>query len=180
MDDLDNGQSPLWMGVLVAAAILFSFALSCGMPFAALGALAALTLPSKDAALLAGLGWLANQVIGFGFLGYPLETTTLAWGAALGLSAVAAVGAALAALQRMRVAASTLRLAGAFFAAWAAQQGVVFVASLLLGGTATAFAPAVVWLIFWTNGLAFAVLLLAQVIGAQVGLARPPIGQLAG
>ena len=51
------------MGVLVAAAILFSFALACGMPFAALGALAALTLAPRDSALLASLGWLANQAI---------------------------------------------------------------------------------------------------------------------
>jgi len=83
------------MVVLVATAILFSFALACGMPFAALGALAALTLPARDALVLAVLGWLANQAIGFGFLGYPLDAMTLAWGVALGFSALTAVVGAL-------------------------------------------------------------------------------------
>lgn len=180
MEGSDTRQSPLWMGVLVAAAILFSFALACGMPFAALGALAALTLAPRDAVLLAGLGWLGNQAIGLGFLGYPLDAMTLAWGVALGLSALAAVGAALVALQRTPVAGSAIRLAVAFLAAWVAQQGTVFAASLVLGGTAAAFAPAVVWFIFWTNGLAFAVLLGAQALGARAGFARPPLGQAAG
>ena len=78
------------MIVLVAAAILFSLALACGMPFAALGALAALTLPKRDAIVFAGLGWLANQVIGFGFLAYPLDAMTFAWGIALCMSAFGA------------------------------------------------------------------------------------------
>jgi len=165
------------MGVLVAAAVLFSFALACGMPFAALGALAALTLTPRDAALLAGLGWVANQAIGFGFLGYPFDAKTLAWGVALGLSALAAVGAAVAALHRVPVNGIVFRSALSFFAAWVAQQGTVFAASVLLGGTATAFAPSVVWFILWTNALAFAVLVVTQALGAFAGLARPALGQ---
>lgn len=179
MPEENAGRAALWMGVLVATSILFSVALACAMPLAALGALAALTLAPRNAALLAGLGWSANQAIGFGVLGYPLDATTLAWGAALGLSALAAVGSAIIALRRAPAESVAGRLAVAFLSAWAAQQGTVFGASLLLGDTATAFAPAVVWFIFWTNGLAFAVLLLAQRIGAQIGLARPPLGQSA-
>ncbi len=180
MRDRDVGQSPLWMGVLVAASILFSFALACGMPFAALGALAALTLAPRNAMVLAGLGWLANQAIGFGFLGYPLDAMTLAWGVALGLSAFAAVGASLFALRRMASAGSAVRIPLAFLAAWAGQQGTVFAASLVLGASETAFAPPVLWFIFWTNGLAFALLFCAQALGARAGLARPPLGQPAG
>lgn len=171
-------KSATWMVFLVAVAVLFSFALACGMPFAALGALAALTLAPRDALWLAGLGWLANQVIGFGFLGYPLDAMTFAWGIALGASAVAAATAALWAMSRAALPA--LRLAIAFLAAWAGQQATVFAASLFLGGTASAFAPGVVWFIFWTNALAFVLLLTVQMIGARAGLARTPVAHLAG
>lgn len=173
MQDQGIQQPSLWMGALVTTAILFSFALACGMPFAALGALAALTLQPKDAAVLAGLGWIANQAIGFGFLGYPVDTMTLAWGVALGLSALAAVGAAVLMLARVQGMKPALRLALTFFAAWVAQQGAVFAASLLLGGTASAFEPSVVWFILWTNALAFAVLIGVQSLGALAGFARP-------
>ncbi|MEN0001766.1 MAG: hypothetical protein AAF940_12875 [Pseudomonadota bacterium] len=177
MLDQEAGQSPLWMFVLIAAAILFSFALACGMPFAALSALAALTLAPRNAIVLGGLGWLANQMIGFGFLGYPLDAMTLAWGIALGVSAIAAVGAGLIMVRRSALTSLPLRLGTAFLAAWIAQQATIFVASLLLGGTATAFAVDVVWFIFWTNALAFIVLLAAQYVGARFGLAHSPIAQ---
>ncbi len=180
MHNADIGQSPLWMGVLVSAAILFSFALACGMPFAALGALAALTLAPRDAALLAGLGWLANQAIGFVFLGYPLDAMTLAWGVALGASALVAVEAARLALRNLPAESAALRLSLAFLGAWAGQQATVFAASLVLGGTVTAFAPHVIWFIFWTNALAFAVLLGVQALGARAGFARPAHLQRAG
>ena len=179
MRDRDVRQSPLWMGVLVAASILFSFALACGMPFAALGALGALTLAPRSAFVLAGLGWLANQAIGFGFLGYPLDATTLAWGVALGLSAIAAAGAAILALRLTGRAGLAFRVPAAFLAGWLGQQGTVFVASLLLGASASAFAPAVLWFIFWTNALAFIGLLAAQWLGARIGLARPPLERIA-
>ncbi len=180
MRDRDVGRTALWMGVLVAASILFSFALACGMPFAALAALGALALVPRKAFLLAGLGWLANQMIGFGFLGYPLDAMTLAWGVALGLSALAGVGAAVLALRFTARAGFAVKVPTAFLAGWAGQQGTVFMASLLLGASASAFAPAVLWFIFWTNALAFVGLLAAQWLGARVGLARPPLGQPAG
>ena len=180
MIDADIRQSPLWMGALVAASILFSFALACGMPFAAIGALAALTMGPRDAALLAGLGWLSNQAIGFGFLGYPFDAMTLAWGVALGASALAAVGAARLALRNLLTASAAARLPLAFVAAWVAQQATVFAASLVLGGTTAAFAPDVIWFILWTNALAFAGLLGAQALGAWAGVARPASLQRAG
>ncbi|MEM1378433.1 MAG: hypothetical protein AAGG69_13690, partial [Pseudomonadota bacterium] len=168
------------MVALVAIAIVFSFALACGMPFAAIGALAALTLAPRNAFVLAGLAWAANQVIGFGFLGYPFDLTTLAWGVALGVSAFAAVVAAMIGIQKSANASPLVNISLAFLAAWTAQQAVVFGAGLILGGTASAFAPAVVWFIFWTNALAFIVLFAAQLIGARVGVAKPPLPQALG
>ncbi|MEM9230803.1 MAG: hypothetical protein AAGB10_14475 [Pseudomonadota bacterium] len=172
MSDATPAQSPIWMGILVAVAILSSFALACGMPFAAIGALAALTLGPRDALVLAGIAWSTNQIIGFGFLGYPYDLLTFAWGAALGISALAAVVGAVLALRPFGSGSLAL-LPIAFIAAWASQQGAVFLASLVLGASEIAFAPAVLWFIFWTNALAFTALVLVQVIGARIGMARP-------
>lgn len=171
------GQTRAWMAVILAAAIFFSFALACGMPFAAVGALAALTLPLREAVLFAGLGWVANQVVGFVFLGYPFDVMTLAWGVALGTSAFAAAMAAHFALRYVAGGSTLEKRFATFLAAWAAQQGTVLVWSFVLGGTTSAFAPAVVWFILWTNALAFVVLLGVQFLGALAGVARPPHGQ---
>ncbi|MEL6464389.1 MAG: hypothetical protein AAFQ58_05410 [Pseudomonadota bacterium] len=172
MNTTSSAPPLIWMGILIATGVLFSFALACGMPFAAIGALAALMFSAREAFLLSGLGWLANQVIGFGFLDYPLDAMTFAWGAALGCSAIAAVAVARFALSRIDTSALPLRVLISFAAAWAGQQGTVFVASLVLGGTSSAFAPAVVWFILWTNTVAFAGLFVAQIVGAKAGLAN--------
>ena len=172
MNSIASTPSLIWMGILIAAAVLFSFALACGMPFAAIGALAALMFSAREAFLLSVFGWLANQVIGFGFLEYPLDTMTFSWGVALGCSAIAAVAAARLALSLIRTIALPIRFLLGFVAAWVGQQGTVFVASLILGGTISAFAPAVVWFIFWTNAVAFAGLFVAHVVGAMAGLAN--------
>ncbi|NRB03214.1 MAG: hypothetical protein HRU30_08115 [Rhodobacteraceae bacterium] len=177
MSEQAPNQSLIWMTILVAAAILFSLALACGMPFAALGALAALTLPKRDAMVFAGLGWLANQAIGFGFLAYPLDTMTFAWGIALCMSALGAVVGAERAQGLLAGSSSLVRTGAAFLSAWAVQQGVVFVASLVLGGTENAFTASVVWFIFWTNALAFVVLVCLQSVGARIGLAHSLKGQ---
>lgn len=156
---------------LVAAAVLFSFALACAMPFAAIGALAALVLPWREALVTAILGWLVNQVIGFGALGYPTDMTTLAWGAVLGLSAVAAVMAALVS-QRQR--ARHFFVAGAliaFAAALLAQQAVVYAASWLLPSHPSAFSLPVIWQIGWTNALAFVTLGALYSLGSLAGIA---------
>lgn len=148
------------------------------MPFAALGTFAALTLPARDAFKLAGLGWIVNQAIGFGLLGYPLDLLTIAWGFALGMSAFAAVAAARWGMERG--ARDLSRLVLAFGAGWFGQQATVFATSLLLSGTASAFAPGVVWFILWTNALAFGVLILLQSAGARFGVASAPLPYRAG
>lgn len=163
---------PVWMGALVVVAALTSFALACGMPFVAIGALTALTLVWRDALILAGLAWFTNKILGFGFLNYPLDPLTLTWGLPLGLSALAAIGGAMLSI-RLLGAASLANLQISFVDAWASQQTAVFVASLLLGASETPFAPSVLWFFFWTNAVAFSALIPAQAVGARVGLARP-------
>ncbi|MEM8856348.1 MAG: hypothetical protein AAGD34_21820, partial [Pseudomonadota bacterium] len=103
----------------------------------------------------------ANQAVGFGFLNYPVDGHSLAWGLALGLSAL---GAGLAAHAMRTVQPVALCAAAAFLAAFLAQQGTVFAASLILPSHPDAFAPEVIAGLFVTNLLGFAVLLGAVVI----------------
>ena len=180
MGDSNTWSAPVWSVVLVAASMLYSFALACGMPFAALGALAAIALPRREAFATAILGWLANQVVGFGFLDYPTDLSTIAWGIVLGISALAAVLAARAihgaAARWPMVARATL----VFVAALLAQQVVVYAASWLLSSHPSAFSLPVLWQIGWTNALAFIALGLLYRLGAVIGLAPSAPRQAAG
>ena len=180
MSDSNAWSAPVWSLVLVAASMLYSFALACGMPFAALGALAALALPRREAFATVILGWLANQLVGFGFLGYPTDPSTLAWGLALGLSALAAVAAARA-IDGVAARLPVLGVAAlAFIAALLAQQAVVYAASWPLPSHPSAFSLLVLWQIGWTNALAFIALGLLYRLGAVVGLAPSAPRQAAG
>src|SRR5437667_9327199 len=61
----------VWIALLVVASAAYSLAIACATPFAAFAAIAALTVPRRDALLLIGLVWFANQAVGFGMLHYP-------------------------------------------------------------------------------------------------------------
>lgn len=142
----------VWLAI---ASVVLSLALACAAPFAGLAATAALFLSPRHAVAAALVGWAANQAVGYGFLGYPMDSQSFAWGAVLGVSAVTA---ATAALGSMRLAPAAIAPAVAFIAAFAAQQATVFAATAILPSHPEAFALAVVAGLFATNALAFAVL----------------------
>ncbi len=168
-----------WIAMLGAASVVFSFAMACATPFAAIAALGALALNRADAYLAAGLAFLINQVIGFGFLGYPLDAMTIAWGAAIGVSALSAVAAARVAVGSLRAARPAAAL-GAFAAALLAQQLTIYAASFVLASHPSAFSLPVLIDIASMNALAFVALGVLQAAGARIGVARPPLGQTAG
>src|SRR5262245_44914939 len=55
--------------MVILSSIGFSFALACAAPLAALATLAALKMSRRDLFTFVGAAWLANQLIGYGFLG---------------------------------------------------------------------------------------------------------------
>ncbi len=164
----------LWLALLVAASVGFSLGFACATPFAAFAAAAALTLKRRDALLLAAAVWLANQVVGFGFLAYPWTAETLAWGVALGaatvLAAMAARATALGLSQLGRLEAAL----AAFLAAFAVYEGTLLAVALALLGGTDAFSPEIVGRIFAINGAAFAGLLVLNRLARVVGLAAGP------
>ena len=71
--------STLWAVALGLTAALGSYGLACVFPFAALAALAAVTLPTRHAAILIGATWVVNQLVGFTLLPYPHDGQAVVW-----------------------------------------------------------------------------------------------------
>jgi len=171
----------LWLALLVASSIAFTFGFACALPFAAFGAIAAMTLPGRDALLLSVALWLVNQVIGFTVLHYPWDGLTFVWGAVLGAVAVLSTGAAQVVTRGRGVVAGSLP---GFAAAFVAYEGSLYIVSAAaLGGTED-FTVAIVIRILAINAGVFAGLLaVSQMIAAAAGswiglLGRPatPVG----
>jgi hypothetical protein len=151
-----------WIAIVVSASTVLSYGLACAVPFAALAAVAALTLTRRDALLLVAPAWLANQAVGFGLLSYPWDFETFEWGLALlAVSAFATLGAGLCASRFGAVP----RIAGAIFvflAAFAIYEGLLLIVSVVAGSGTGAFEPATVARIFAINAAACAALLVAS------------------
>ncbi|MDP9008230.1 MAG: hypothetical protein M3N91_05910 [Pseudomonadota bacterium] len=160
-----------WGGILTVVTVVSTLAVACGMPFAALGTLAALYLPRRDAFVLIGVNWIANQAIGFGFLHYPLNWDCYRGGINLLAAAVAGTAAAMLAQQALRKAGAALAVIGAFAAAFVTYEVLLFAITPWRSGGD--FAMPVVRYILYVNAIAFAGLLLLQTAAIAVGLAAP-------
>jgi hypothetical protein len=166
----------VWLALLVRISIAFSLGFACATPFAAFAAAAALTFSRRDALVLILGVWLANQLVGFALLNYPWTASTLAWGLALGVAAVAATLAGQWAARCLADTARFVNSAVTFLAAFAVYEGVLFaVAVALLGGTED-FTGAIISWIFAVNAAALVGLLALNRFGISAGLvARPAI-----
>jgi hypothetical protein len=112
-------------------------------PFAAFAVAAAYTLSARAAVLTFLCIWLANQVIGFGILGYPWTVDTVLWGLAIGAAALLAyafAGLTMAWLARRNL---VIALGAALVMAFGAYEAGLFLVTFALGGE-EAFTPAIV------------------------------------
>jgi hypothetical protein len=156
----------------VAASVAFSFGLACAMPFAALCAVGACTLPRRDAFSVAGAAWMANQVIGFGFLHYPWTASCLAQGAAIGLSALLCTLAADGVRRQSIRWHPLVGCAVAYAAAFVSFEAVLAAFAVALGGLEN-FTPRSVAGILGINTVAWVGFLALSWVGALVGAAHP-------
>jgi len=138
MRDEDFGQA-VWPAMLAGAAILGSVLTACMMPFVAVAALAAATMDRGRATLTVAGCWAANQLIGFGFQGYPLDGSTLAWGGALGAAAL--VVAEVARFCAGRGGGGVGAAVFGFAAGFVAFEGLLYAFALVAGGTETFALP---------------------------------------
>ncbi len=123
----------LWSAVLGVTAAVGSYGLACVFPFAAIAALAAVTLPTRQAAGLLAAVWVVNQIVGFTLLSYPHDGQALAWGAFIG------AGAAFGFLAAKRAFGGETRLSSwrtlaALAASIVAYQVVMFVGAFAMNG----------------------------------------------
>lgn len=171
--DLATTTTPrrsLWIGVLVLASIAFSWAFACAAPFAAFAAAASLTMARRDALTLIAAVWLANQAVGFALLGYPADATTLAWGAVLGVAAIAATLVAQLCAARLADVTGLARAGATLVAAYMAYEVVLVAVTPLLGGIES-FTPAIVGQVFALNAFGFVGLYGLTQLGAFAGMA---------
>ncbi len=145
------------LALLTAACAIASFALACATPFAAFAVIAAAMLSRRDALLVVAGAWLVNQGIGFGALHYPVDATTLVWGAVIGLAAAAATAAASVLGPQFARLAAPLALALTLALAYAVYELVLAAATPVLGGAASFTASIVIRLgllnLAWLVGL---------------------------
>ncbi|MGB6326883.1 MAG: hypothetical protein WBG11_14210 [Methylocella sp.] len=170
-------RRPIWIALLVAASVVFSLGFACATPLAAFAAIAALSMPRKDALLLIGLVWLANQAVGFGVLHYPWTADCLAWGVGLGIVALLATLGAEWTAERFNPL-GRLASAMAFLAAFAIYEGLLFLTSVIVQSGVEDYTAAIVGRIFAINAVAFIGLLVVKRIGVSAGLALEPRRQL--
>ena len=163
----------LWLGSLLAASLGFTLGFACAVPFAAFGAVAALTLGRRDAILITIALWLLNQIIGFTVLHYPWDAMTLAWGAILGVVALLSTATALAAVGGRRV--SLVAALTSVVAAFAVYEGSLYLVSALAMGGTEDFAAATVLQILEINAAAFAGLLAIGWLIAKAAGSRTPL-----
>jgi hypothetical protein len=168
---LSGWRHATWLALLVAASVAFTLGLACAMPFAGLGAAAALTLRRRDALLLTDAAWLANQIVGFAFLSYPTTADTFVWGVVLGLVALLTTLAAQELVGRLAGRGAVVVALASFAGAFVVYEGALYlVAATWLGGTED-FAPALVTYILAINAGAFVGLLALHRLGLAMGLA---------
>jgi hypothetical protein len=168
-------RHPLWLALLVAASVVFSLGLACAVPLAAFAAAAALSLSQRDAPLLTLLVWLANQLVGFALLDYPLTASTFAWGAVLGIVAILATWAAQWIAGPLANAGRALIVTATFLTAFAVYEAALFGVSATMLGGAEIYTLAIQGRIFAINAAAFVGLLMLNQLAASVGLARRPL-----
>ena len=173
-DRNDLGKRAGWIALLTVATFLGSFVFACATPFAALAALSALHMRKRDAFALTGVNFLANQIVGFGFLHYPHDSSTIAWGAAIGVSAFVATAAAIGAVSLFRALPWAIAAVATFAVAVVAYELSLYAASAVLPTEADAFSLQTVLYVVQVDGIAFAGLLVLQGIGQMIGLASKP------
>ena len=130
--------STLWILLLTIASTVTTLALACATPFPALAALAAIHMKRRDGIALIGASWLASQVVGFCVLDYPRDASTFAWGAAIGLAALASVLVAGSAAKVVARHGYVAQLAAAYVGGFLAFKATIALASLGLGGAGIA------------------------------------------
>jgi hypothetical protein len=161
----------LWISSLILVGMLLTPEFHCGFPLAAFAAIAAVTLDRRDALLLCGGVWLANQALAFGPMHHHMSATAAAWAVAMGAFTLLACETAVQVSRRMN---GLLGACAAFAAAFVAYKLSINAFGMAMGSSAGHIG---VWLAtlprgFLVGACTFAGLGALYVLGASVGFER--------
>lgn len=148
--------------LLALASVALSLGFACAVPLAAFAAIAALAFARREARIAILAVWFVNQLVGFAILHYPLDQTTIAWGATLGVVAFLACEASRFA-QRGEGASGA---GAAFLAAFVAYEGALVLVDVATGQDAEFYAAATIARVFLINVCAFGALWAAHALFA--------------
>lgn len=167
-----NPKTAAWPAALAGATVLGSLALACIFPFAAIAAIAALTLDRRSGIALVGAVWAANQAVGFLLMNFPWDAQAVGHGIAILAATLAGHGAAR--LVAGKVEGSVLRSLAALAAAFIVYE-VLLRAYAQFGGGAENFSAEIVSGvaindIMWFTGLLALRWAIAQATGAKTAL----------
>lgn len=163
----------LWIALLAAATVGSSLVLACAAPFAALIAVAAANMGRRDAAALAALVFISNQLIGYFVLNYPVDLYSLGWGGALGVACAGALVVADYLAVRTGGFAFLPRTFAVFAGAFAVFELVLVAFTSVLPAGEEAFSLATVVEILQINLVALIGLALLYQIGTVLGYGLP-------
>jgi hypothetical protein len=114
----ENVKTAAWPASLAAATVLGSWALACVFPFAAMAALAALTMNRRAGIALIVTIWAVNQFVGFFVLSFPWDAQAVGHGIAILGCTLAGFAAARLMAGRIHIG-SSLRSVAALASAFA-------------------------------------------------------------
>lgn len=162
-----NPKTAAWPATLAGATVLGSLALACIFPFAAIAALAALTLDRRSGIALVGAVWVANQAVGFLLMNFPWDAQAVGHGIAILAATLAGFG--VARLVASKVEGSVLRSFAALASAFVIYE-VLLRAYAQFGGGAENFSAEIVSGVAINDAMWFVGLLaLRWVIGQATG-----------
>ncbi len=132
----ENGMGgAAWPASLALTTLLGSLALACIFPFAAVAALAALTMkPARGFALVVAV-WAVNQLTGFFLLSFPWDAQAVGHGLAILAGSLFAFGAAQFVAGAAARGGDVLRSLAALVGAFAVYQLVLRAYATVGGGT---------------------------------------------
>jgi hypothetical protein len=160
-------RTTIWIVLVASSSVVFSLALACATPFAALATIAGLRMARRDALALVGVAWFVNQAVGL-LLSYPRTWDSFAWGAAIGIAAVLATFVVTSIANRF--GARTVAAVFGFVVAFGMYEATLFAASAILPSGADAFSLTTLSLILWVNVLALSGLFVMYHVAVAIGL----------
>jgi hypothetical protein len=147
-----RGRTAALAALLVVASVALTLGFACALPLAAFAVMSAMLFGPAAAVGSIVTVWLANQIVGFTYLGYPTDLSTLAWGAALGAIALLSLASAGAVLARV---GGFVGIGASFILAFVVYQGAIYAACLASGTDVSHFTVTVVTRVFLINAAAF-------------------------